>query len=112
MTNSPAKSPTAFPNQTQRQIMVSFAYLAYCGELMTTASPESEILNYINAAIPQIPPLSAPNASWKVVWGPAVYTTAGALYQDNLMFVAQNQVDTTQYAIAVRERIVLPTSIG
>lgn len=102
MTNSPAKSPTAFPNQTQRQIMVSFAYLAYCGELMTTASPESEILNYINAAIPLIPPLSAPNASWKVVWGPAVYTTPGALYQDNLMFVAQNQVDTTQYAIAVR----------
>jgi hypothetical protein len=37
-----------------------------------------------------------------VVWGPAVYTVPGALYQDNLMFVAQNQTDATQFAIAVR----------
>jgi len=102
MTSSPVNPPAAFPNLTQRQVMVSFAYLAYCGELMTNASPEAEILDYINAAMPQIPPLSPPNASWKVVWGPAVYTTPGALYQDNLMFVAQNQVDTTQFAIAVR----------
>ena len=90
------------PNQTQRQIMLSFAYLAYCGELITTPLPESTILGYINAAMPQIPPLSSPNATWKVVWGPAVYTTPGALYQDNLMFVAQNQTDTTQFAIAIR----------
>src|SRR4029079_2640466 len=90
------------PNLTQRQVMLSFAYLAYCGELITTSSPEAQILDYINAAMPQIPPLSSPNATWKVVWGPAVYTTPGALYQDNLMFVAQNQTDATQFAVAIR----------
>jgi len=31
-----------------------------------------------------------------------VYTTPGALYQDNLMFVAQNQSDLTQFVIAIR----------
>jgi hypothetical protein len=102
MAKSPPNPSTAFPNLTQRQIMLSFAYLAYCGESMTTASPESEILGYINAAMPQIPPLRAPNPTWQVVWGPAVYTTPGALYQDNLMFVAQNQTDTSQFAIAIR----------
>ena len=82
--------------------MLSFAYLAYCGEMITTASPEQTILGFINTAIPQIPPISQPNDSWAVVWGPAVYTTPGALYQDNLMFVAQNQSDLTQFAVAVR----------
>jgi Lipase (class 3) len=92
----------SIPNLKQRQIMLSFAYLAYCGELITTASPEQTILGFINLAIPQIPPISPPNDSWAVVWGPAVYTTPGALYQDNLMFLAQNQSDLTQFAVAVR----------
>jgi hypothetical protein len=89
-------------NLSQRQVMLSLAYLAYCGENITTPNPEATILGYINAAMPQIPPISAPNDSWAVVWGPAVYTVPGALYQDNLMFVAQNQTDATQFAIAVR----------
>jgi Lipase (class 3) len=93
---------TSTLNLSQRQVMLSFAYLAYCGEQITTPNPEATILGYINAAMPKIPPLSAPNASWAVVWGPAVYTVPGALYQDNMMFVAQNQTDTTQFAIAVR----------
>ena len=89
-------------NLTQRQIMLSFAYLAYTGELITTPSPEAQILAAINAAMPQIPPIAAPNDTWQVVWGPAVYTTPGALYQDNLMFVVQNQADTTRFAVAIR----------
>jgi len=87
---------------TQRQIMLSFAYMAYCGELITTPSPESTILGYINSAMPKIPPIAAPNDTWHVVWGPAVYTVPGALYQDNMMYVVQNQVDRTQFAIAIR----------
>ena len=59
---------TATP--TQRQIMLSFAYMAYCGELITTSSPESTILGYINSAMPKIPPIAAPNDIWSVVWGP------------------------------------------
>ncbi len=91
------------PNLQQRQVMLSFAYLAYCGEQMTTPNPESTILNFINTAMPQIPPISANNkATWKVVWGPAVYTVPGAKYQDNLMFVAQSLANPTQYAIAIR----------
>lgn len=89
-------------NESQRQIMLSFAYLAYCGELITTPDPENQILNYINSAIPQIPPISTAPSNWQVVWGPGVYTVPGAKYQDNLMFVAQNQSDKTQYAIAIR----------
>ncbi len=93
---------TTIPNLSQRQIMLSFAYLAYCGEEIVTANPEQQILSLINAAMPQIPPIASPNATWQVVWGPAAYTTPGALYQDNLMFVAQNQSDKTQFVVAVR----------
>ncbi len=92
----------AIQNLSQRQIMLSFAYLAYCGEEIVTPNPEAQILTLINNAMPQIPPIASPNATWKVVWGPAVYTTPGALYQDNLMFVAQNQSDPTQLVIALR----------
>jgi hypothetical protein len=88
------------PNLSQRQIMLSFSYLAYCGEEIVTPNPQAQILNLINTAMPQIPPIASP--TWKVVWGPAVYTTPGALYQDNLMFVAQNQSDLSQFAIAIR----------
>jgi hypothetical protein len=85
-------------NLTLRQIMASFAYLAYCGEQITTSDPEPQILDLINTAMPKIPPIAA----WRVVWGPVAYTVPGALYQDNLMFVVQNQTDTTQFAIAIR----------
>jgi len=89
-------------NLSQRQIMLSFSYLAYCGEEIVTSNPQTQILNLINTAMPQIPPIASPNPAWQVVWGPAVYTTPGALYQDNLMFVAQNQSDPSQIVIAVR----------
>lgn len=87
---------------SEREIMLCFAYLAYCGESITASDPGPQILTLINNAMPQIPPLAAPNALWKVVWGPTTYTTPGALLQDNMMFIAQNQSDTTQFAIAVR----------
>ncbi len=93
---------TTIPNLAQRQIMLSFAYMAYCGEKITTPNPEATILGYINAAMPQIPPIAAPNDLWQVVWGPAVYTVPGALYQDNMMYAVQNQTDHTQFAIAIR----------
>ncbi len=92
----------SIPNLSQRQIMLSFAYVAYCGEEITTPNPQAQILNLINAAMPQVPPIASPNPTWEVVWGPGVYTTPGALYQDNMMFVAQNQSDLTQFVIAVR----------
>ncbi|MBS1855243.1 MAG: hypothetical protein JST11_07745 [Acidobacteria bacterium] len=93
---------TTIPNLSQRQIMLSFSYLAYCGEEITTPNPQAQILGLINTAMPQIPPLAGPNPTWQVVWGPAVYTTPGALYQDNMMFAAQNQSDPTQIVIAIR----------
>jgi hypothetical protein len=93
-------------NLNLRQIMASFAYLAYCGQGITDKSNlahlEAEILGLIEQAMPQIPPIAAPNPLWKVVWGPAVFTMPGALYQDNMMFVVQNQADKTQFAIAIR----------
>jgi hypothetical protein len=95
-----ATTPTQ--NLKLRQIMASFAYLAYCGQGITTPNPEAEILRLIKRAMPQIPPLAHPNPPWQVVWGPAVFTMPGALYQDNMMFVAQNQSDPSQFVIAVR----------
>jgi hypothetical protein len=89
-------------NLAQRQIMLSFAYLAYSGELITTSNPGSTILGYINSAMPQIPPIASPNPTWEVVWGPVTYTVPGALLQDNMMYVVQNQTDTSQFAIAIR----------
>ena len=47
-------------NLTQRQIMLSFAYLAYCGEEIVTPNPQAQILNLINTAMPYIPPLANP----------------------------------------------------
>ncbi len=93
---------TTIQNSSQRQIMLSFAYLAYCGEEIVTPNPQTQILGLINSAMPQIPPIASPNPTWQVVWGPAVYTTPGALYQDNLMFAVQNQSDPSQIAVAVR----------
>jgi Lipase (class 3) len=90
------------PNLSQRQIMLSFSYLAYCGEEITTPNPQTQILDLINAAMPKVPPISSPNPTWQVVWGPAVYTTPGALYQDNMMFAAQNQSDPSQIVVAIR----------
>ncbi len=84
----------------QRQIMVSFAYLAYSGEELTDSNQESEILTLIGNAIPKIPPIA--NPAWQVVWGPATYTQPGALKQDNLMFAAQNPSDPSQIVVAVR----------
>ncbi len=89
---------TAIQNLAQRQVMLSLSYLAYCGEKITTANPEKQILALINEAIPNI----APVADWQVVWGPVAYTTPGALYQDDMMYVAQNQTDKTQFAVAIR----------
>ncbi len=93
-------------NLNLRQIMASFAYLAYCGQGITDNSNrwhlEAEILALIEQAMPQIPPIAAANPIWSVVWGPAVFTMPGALYQDNMMFVVQNQADKTQFAIAIR----------
>ena len=58
-------------NLNLRQIMASFAYLAYCGQGITDKSNlahlEAEILGLIEQAMPQIPPIAAPNPLWKVV---------------------------------------------
>ncbi|MBD80761.1 MAG: hypothetical protein CL840_17735 [Crocinitomicaceae bacterium] len=92
-------------NESQRQIMLSFAYLAYTGEFMTAkTNVEQTILDNINKAMPKIPPISgsAGTDAWKVVWGPGIYQVPGAVYQDNMMFMVQNQVDTSQFAIAIR----------
>ena len=83
-------------NLPLRQTMLSFAYLAYTGEGITTPNPESTILSNINNALPKL------NLSnWNVVWGPVAYTVPGGLYQDNLVYVVQNST-TNQYVIAVR----------
>ena len=96
---------------TQRQIMLSFAYLAYVDELLTTGTPslDGQIGNDITSlmaadATTPIPPIAG---DWTIVWGPATFTMPGALYQDNMMYVVQlNQPSGStappQFAVAVR----------
>jgi hypothetical protein len=97
---------------TQRQIMLSLAYAAYTDELLVTGSPtlDAQIkadleLNLSTDAKFPIPPVAG---QWSVVWGPVSYTVPGALYQDNMMYVARLNQPVThppqppQYAIAVR----------
>lgn len=101
MKNHPGH-PQSIPNFSQRQLMLCFAYLAYCGEQITAANPETRILRIINEALPQIPPLNTPNPTWQVVWGPAVYKTPGARYQENMTFIAQSNADPAQLVVATR----------
>ena len=89
---------------SNRQVMLSLAYLAYCGDEITTADPDAEIAQLITDGISKIPALSSEtgSANWATVWGPISYTTPGALYQDSLMYVAQNQTTASQYVVAIR----------
>lgn len=93
---------SSIPNLQQRQIMLCFAYLAYSGELITTPNPAPQILELINTTMPQLPPINPPNDTWAVAWGPATYTIPGALYQENMAFVVENQTTPGQLAIAIR----------
>lgn len=92
MSTTPATTPTT------RQVMLSLAYLAYTGDLITLPNPERTILGLLKTAMADIPVVE----NWNVVWGPQTYTTPGALYQDYMMYVAQNSQDPTQYAVAIR----------
>lgn len=89
-------------NYSLRQLMLSFAYLAYTGEQITTPNPEGKILKSIQNALPQIS-LDGNESldEWEVVWGPVIYTVPGAKYQENMMYVA-NKKGTSDYVIASR----------
>ncbi len=94
-------------NLNQREIMLSFAYLAYTGEGITTANPCPQILEQLNTSMAQIPPLQiagTTTSAWEIVWGPVAYTVPGAIYQDNMMFIAKNTEasGTPQYVLAIR----------
>lgn len=90
-------------NLTLRQQMFCFAYLAYTGEGMTTppegSTVQSAILAGINTGLSAI--TSVDLSGWNVVWGPAVYTVPGGLYQDNLVYILNKQ-GTSDYVIAIR----------
>ncbi|MFY9825160.1 MAG: hypothetical protein WAM82_27530 [Thermoanaerobaculia bacterium] len=102
---------------TQRQIMLSFAYVAYTDQLLTTGTPsldaqiQADVENNISANPSGPTPIPPVAGQWSVVWGPVSYTVPGAMYQDNMMYVVQlNQPAATpntpapapQYAVAVR----------
>jgi len=92
---------------SQRQMMLSFAYLAYIGEpLVGIPSPDSTIATELENAMtstanPTIPPIAG---LWSVIWGPVSYTVPGSYFQDNMMYVAKlsDTSGPSQYAVAVR----------
>jgi hypothetical protein len=89
---------------SQRQIMVSLAYLAYTDQLLPgIPSPDSQIKTDLTNALLASGPIPPVAGQWSLVWGPVSYTVPGSLYQDNLMYVAQcNDTASPQYAIAIR----------
>lgn len=97
-------SSTFIPTLRQ-QVSVSFAYLAYSGEDLTRdPSAPAQILKMMNETLPQIPPLldSSGKVDWQIVWGPAIYAFPRAKYQDNMMFVAQQISEPSNYVVGVR----------
>lgn len=99
-------SETFVPTLEQQQ-NISMAYLAYSGEkLISKLDPaivQVEILKIINNTLPKIPEIKRSGAlDWKVVWGPTIYTFDLAILQDNMMFVAQQISNPSNYIVAVR----------
>jgi len=96
----------AFAPTLRQQVSVSFAYLAYSGELLTgdpTTVP-LQIFEIMRETMPQIPPLlNNGSLDWKIVWGPAIFTFPfPAILQDNMMYVAQQISQPQNYVIGVR----------
>jgi hypothetical protein len=94
-----------FTPTLRQQISVSFAYLAYSGELLTgdPASVSLQIYGIMKETMPQIPPLlNGSELDWEIVWGPAIYTFPDAKLQDNLMYVVRQISDPTNYVVGVR----------
>lgn len=97
----------AVDTDANRQVMLSLAYLAYCGDQLTDPDPDGVIGDLIAKGMEQIPVLCTETngnlvPNWTQVWGPVSYTPAGARYQDSLMYLVQNIQDPSQYVIAIR----------
>lgn len=96
--------PNHFVISTEDQVSVCFAYLSYIGEtLKQEAGTSKKIYAEMNNAIPQVPILSVDGqADWQIVWGPAIYTYDGAVFQDSGMFVVQQLSQPENYVVAIR----------
>lgn len=101
---------SAFKPTLQQKQSLCMAYLAYSGESLIASSSgsqnvEKKILTLINKAMLKIPVLYQPyniDPDWKVVWGPAIYKFPNAILQDNMMFVAQQITQPSNYVVAIR----------
>lgn len=100
---------TSYNPKLLQQESLALAYLSYSGEKITGPKDgktiEAQILELINSTIPKIPVLcknEGTSPAWKVVWGPSVYKFELVKYQDNMLYVVQNTVDTSRYVVATR----------
>jgi triacylglycerol lipase len=98
-----------FNSPFRQPISTCFAFLAYTGETLIAKyesdkiSVSQKILQGINDTMPKLKWLMKENQlDWQVVWGPAIYTFPDAIFQDNLLFVAQQISDPTNYVVSVR----------
>ena len=94
---------TPTTNLPLRQLMLTFAYLAYTGEEISPLdNPDPTINKLINKALPKIQ-LSGGESpgDWDVVWGPVTYTVPGAKYQENMLYVV-NRRGSNDFVIANR----------
>lgn len=98
-------APTFAPTPCQQENL-GLAYLAYAGVLSTQDRTVSEqhLLNDVRDGIAKVKALCSPQGKpdWEVVWGPAVYTFPGTLFEDNAMFVARQISDPKNLTVAIR----------
>jgi hypothetical protein len=88
---------TTYPN---RQTMVSLSFLAYVDETVLPQPTQQQMRSDIESALPKVSPALGP---WSIVWGPVSYTVPGAVYPENMMYVAKLTGSAeTQYGIAIR----------
>ncbi|MEM7016804.1 MAG: hypothetical protein AAF512_05615 [Pseudomonadota bacterium] len=101
-------SAETFEITKERKIAVTLAYVAYAGETLTQPlsgdkSVTHSILHIIEHTLPELQALQKDGVlDWRIVWGPAIYTLDLAVYQDNMMYVAQSISDPSQYFIVIR----------
>lgn len=84
----------------QEQVMLTLSYIADLGGDITTRTCEasSQMEGMITNALNTQPLVE----DWELVWGPGMYRFPLARFYDNLLYVARNKSDPTQYTIVIR----------
>lgn len=85
----------------QQKLGLTFSYMAYLGfgETGTDRENAQKIKGEIDNAIATWP---LTKNDWEVVWGPALFSLPGTIFDDAFLFMVRQKSDPNQYYIAIR----------